>query len=94
MPEQKSRLKWHKQMETIIKESLLQRVERALETIRPFLIADGGNIEVVDLTDTMELLVMMTGSCDTCQMKDSTLKGGVEGTIMGSVPEIKKVIAV
>jgi Fe-S cluster biogenesis protein NfuA len=81
-------------METAIKEALLQRVERALETIRPFLIADGGNIEVVDLTDSMELHVMMTGTCETCQMKESTMRGGVEGTIMGFVPEIKKVIAV
>lgn len=81
-------------MEAVVKEALLQRVEKALETIRPFLLADGGNIEVVDLTDSMELHVMLTGTCETCQMKDSTVRGGVEGTIMGSVPEIKKVIAV
>lgn len=80
-------------MEASVKEALLMRVERALEGIRPFLIADGGNIEVVDLTDDMELHVMLTGTCDTCQMKESTIRGGVEGTILGSVPEIKKIIA-
>lgn len=81
-------------MEQLTKDNLMTRVERALEAIRPFLIADGGNIEVIDITDDMELQVMMTGSCDTCQMKDSTLKGGVEGTIMSAVPEIRKVIAI
>jgi Fe-S cluster biogenesis protein NfuA len=80
-------------MEASEKQALIERVNRALETIRPFLEADGGDIEVVDLTNDYELQVMMLGSCDTCQMKESTLKGGVEGTIMSSVPEIKKVVA-
>jgi len=81
-------------MEASVKQEVLAKVERALQSIRPFLNADGGDIEVVDITDDMELQVMMTGSCDTCQMKDSTMKGGVEGTIMSSVPEIKRVIAI
>jgi Fe-S cluster biogenesis protein NfuA len=81
-------------MEQHTKDKLVARAEKALEAIRPFLIADGGNIAVVDITDDMELQVMMTGSCDTCQMKDSTLKGGVEGTIMSAVPEIRKVVAI
>lgn len=81
-------------MEATEKQILIDKVQRALETIRPFLEADGGDIEIVDITNDYELQVMMTGSCDTCQMKDSTLKGGVEGTILSSVPEIKKVIAI
>lgn len=81
-------------MDASEKKILIERVNRALETIRPFLEADGGDIEVVDLTNEYELLVMMTGNCDNCQMKESTLKGGVEGTILSSVPEIKKVVAV
>lgn len=81
-------------MEASEKQILIEKVQRALETIRPFLEADGGDIEVIDITNDYELQVMMTGSCDTCQMKDSTLKGGVEGTILSSVPEIKKVIAI
>ncbi|HUH73442.1 MAG TPA: NifU family protein [Chitinophagales bacterium] len=81
-------------MEASEKKILIERVNRALETIRPFLEADGGDIEVVDLTSDFELQVKMTGNCDTCQMKDSTLKGGVEGTVMSAVPEIKRVVAV
>lgn len=81
-------------MEASEKEILIGKVQRALETIRPFLEADGGDIEIVDITSDYELQVMMTGSCDTCQMKDSTLKGGVEGTILSSVPEIKRVVAI
>lgn len=79
-------------MEAAIKETLLGRAERALESIRPFLAADSGDIAIVDLTDALELQVMMTGSCETCGMKESTLKG-VEGTILSAVPEIKKIIA-
>lgn len=81
-------------MEASVKQSLIERATRALETIRPFLEADGGDIEVIDLTNDYELQVMMTGNCDNCQMKDSTLKGGVEGTVMSAVPEIKRVVAV
>jgi Fe-S cluster biogenesis protein NfuA len=81
-------------MEASEKQILIERVQRALETIRPFLEADGGDIEVVDLTNEYELQVMMTGNCDNCQMKESTLKGGVEGTILSSVPEIKRVVAI
>lgn len=81
-------------MEASEKQILIEKVQRALETIRPFLEADGGDIEIVDITNDFELQVMMTGSCDTCQMKDSTLKGGVEGTILSSVPEIRKIVAI
>lgn len=81
-------------MELAVKDALMHRAEQALEMIRPFLAADGGNIAVVDINDDMELLVMMTGSCDTCQMKDSTLKGGVEGTILSAIPEIKRVVSI
>lgn len=81
-------------MESEVKEQLIARVERALESIRPFLEADGGNIAVVDINDDMELQVMLTGSCETCPMSNSTMKGGVEGTILSAVPEIKKIISI
>ncbi len=74
------------------RENILDRVEKALETIRPFLIADGGNIEVIDLTDDMDLHVQLQGNCEICPMNTSTLRGGVEGTIRAAVPEINRII--
>jgi Fe-S cluster biogenesis protein NfuA len=74
------------------KEQILERVQHALETIRPFLIADGGDIEVIDLTDDLDLHVQLQGNCEICPMNTSTLRGGVEGTIRAAVPEIKRII--
>lgn len=80
-------------METSEKQLLLKRVETALETIRPFLIADGGDIEVVDLTSDYELRVKLIGNCEVCEIRNNTLKGGVEATVLTSVPEIKRIVA-
>lgn len=80
-------------METTEKQILLERVGNALETIRPFLKADGGDIEVVDITDDFILQVKLIGNCEYCEIKENTLKGGVEATVLSSVPEIQKVIA-
>lgn len=74
------------------KEQILERVQYALETIRPFLIADGGDIEVIDLTDDLDLHVQLQGNCEICPINTSTLRGGVEGTIRAAVPEIKRII--
>ncbi|MCO5248250.1 MAG: NifU family protein [Chitinophagales bacterium] len=81
-------------MDASEKKELIERVERALDSIRPFLKADGGDIEIVDITDNFELQVNMVGNCDACMMKQLTLKGGVEGTVLSAVPEIIKVSAV
>lgn len=74
------------------KEQILERVQHALETIRPFLIADGGDIEIINLTDDLDLHVQLQGNCEICPMNTSTLRGGVEGTIRAAVPEIKRII--
>ncbi len=81
-------------METSEKQLLLKRVQNALETIRPYLIADGGDIEIVDLTGDYELKVKLLGNCSFCEIKENTLKGGVEATVLGAVPEIQKIISV
>lgn len=76
------------------KESILARVEQALTTLRPHLEIDGGNIEVVELTDDMTLKFKWMGNCETCSMSPMTMKGGVEHTIKSFVPEIKKIEAI
>jgi Fe-S cluster biogenesis protein NfuA len=76
------------------KTQLLERVESALSGIRPHLAADGGNIEVVDITDEMCVLVKWIGTCETCSMSAMTMKAGIEFTIKSAIPEIKTVMAV
>jgi Fe-S cluster biogenesis protein NfuA len=71
-----------------------ERVEIALESIRPFLEADGGNVELVNITDEKVVEIELIGACKTCNMSMMTLKAGIEETIKKSVPEIVSVVAV
>ncbi len=69
------------------------KVELALDKIRPALRADGGDVELVDVKDGVAT-VRLTGACGSCPMSTMTLKMGVERVIMEEVPEIKELIAV
>ena len=72
---------------------LRETVEIALQEIRPFLEADGGNISIVDVTeDTVS--VQLEGACLGCSVNQMTLKNGAEATIKRHAPQIKKVIEV
>lgn len=73
------------------KENLIQRVEAALNTIRPHLISDGGDIKVVDITTDNKVLVKLLGSCESCPMSFMTMKAGVEMSIKSLVPEITSI---
>lgn len=73
---------------------LKERVERALDSMRPYLEADGGNVKVLDISDEGVARLELLGSCGTCPMSAMTFKGGLEETILRAVPEIKKVEAV
>ncbi len=75
-------------------EALKERVEKALEKIRPYLVADGGDISIVDITDDMVVQVEMTGACNGCPYSMQTLKAGVEMAVRNEVPEIKEVVDV
>ncbi|MEB2777106.1 NifU family protein [Algoriphagus sp. D3-2-R+10] len=73
---------------------LREQIEFALDTIRPYLEADGGNVRIVELTDDMVLKLELLGSCGTCPMSTMTLKAGVEEAIKRAIPEIIRVEAV
>jgi Fe-S cluster biogenesis protein NfuA len=77
-----------------MEEHFRERVERALDSIRPFLEADGGNVRIVELTPDMVLRLELTGTCSSCPMSTMTLKAGVEEAIKRDIPEIMKVEAV
>ena len=80
-------------MQTLSEESLKNRVEKALDSIRPYLEADGGNVEVKEITDDMTVKLELVGACSSCPMSSMTFKAGLEEAILRSVPEIKKVEA-
>ena len=73
-------------------EAIRERVEKALEKIRPYLVADGGDISVVDITEDMIVRVELKGACNGCPFSMQTLKAGVEIAVRNEVPEIKEVI--
>lgn len=73
---------------------LLQRVEAALDTIRPYLEADGGNVSVEEITPEMVVRLRLLGSCGSCPMSIMTLKAGIEQAIKRSVPEIEAIEAI
>lgn len=70
-----------------------EKVEKALESIRPALQADGGDIQLISVEDGI-VKVRLTGACGGCPMSQMTMAQGVEQVIKKAVPEIKKVIAV
>ena len=74
--------------------TLKERVEEALNEVRPMLAADGGSIELVDVTDDGKVSLRLTGACSACPMSSMTLKMGVERVIKKRIPEIKEVVAV
>lgn len=73
---------------------LIERIEKSLDNIRPYLQSDGGNIKVLEVTEDWIVKVEMQGSCISCPMSSMTLKAGVEESIRNAFPEIKGVEAV
>lgn len=70
------------------------KVIAALEKIRPMLKADGGDIELVEVSSDGKVKVKLTGACGCCPMSQMTLKNGVEKILKKEVPAVKEVIAV
>lgn len=75
-------------------QELYNRVETAIESIRPYLKDDGGDVKVVEITDDMEVRVELQGACASCSMSPSTMKAGIEEAIKRAVPEIKSITAI
>ena len=75
-------------------EALKARIEKALEKIRPYLVADGGDISVVEITEDGVLKVELKGACNGCPFSMQTLRAGVELAVRNEVPEIKEVVEI
>jgi Fe-S cluster biogenesis protein NfuA len=70
------------------------KVQEVLELIRPALQADGGDVELVDVSDDGIVSVRLTGACGSCPMSTMTLKMGIERTLREKLPEVKEVVQV
>lgn len=70
---------------------LTDRIEAALNDIRPYLEADGGNVKILELSEDRVLKLEFVGACGTCPMSTMTFKAGIEAAIKRFVPEINKI---
>ena len=73
------------------KESIMRKLRNIIEQVRPYLQQDGGDVNLVDLTDDGVVLVELTGACGSCPYSTMTLKNGIESVIKKAIPDIKEV---
>lgn len=73
---------------------LIERIDQALNDIRPHLAVDGGDVEVVDVTDDLTVRIKWIGNCEGCAMSTMTMRAGIEQAIRGKIPEVMGVEAV
>ena len=81
-------------MSTSEKKELLQRIDLALNDVRPHLKVDGGNVELVDVTEDNIVKIKWLGACESCNMSVMTMRAGVEQTLRSKIPQIQSVEAI
>ncbi|PWJ58282.1 Fe-S cluster biogenesis protein NfuA [Dyadobacter jejuensis] len=75
------------------KEKTLALIEQALDTVRPYLQADGGDVKLIEMTEDRTVVLELLGSCQSCPMSMMTFKAGLEESIRKAVPDINRVVA-
>jgi Fe-S cluster biogenesis protein NfuA len=81
-------------MEKLAKENVIKKVTKAIETIRPYLVTDGGDVELIEVTSDLIVKVKLIGACDGCPFSMQTLKAGIEQAIKKELPNLKELISV
>ncbi len=76
------------------KPELRRRVDEALDSIRPYLKADGGSVRLLDITEDMVVELELLGACGECPISEMTLRAGIEQTIKRAVPDVTRVEAI
>jgi len=71
-----------------------EKIEIALQSIRPFLQKDGGDVELVEVTKDNVVHVRLLGACESCSMSTMTLRAGIEEAVKNAIPEVRSVVAV
>ncbi len=79
-------------MTAMDQQAWIAKLEAALNNIRPHLEADGGDVEIVKITEELDVHIRWIGNCETCDMSAMTLKAGIEQTIKSQFPEINQVV--
>jgi len=74
--------------------TMQNQIAEALETIRPYLQADGGDVEIVEVTESSDVILRLTGACSTCEMSEMTMTAGIEETLRKSIPGLGKISAI
>jgi Fe-S cluster biogenesis protein NfuA len=80
-------------MDQAKRQDLEKRVNETIDMVRPYLVADGGDIQFVELTEDMVVKVQLLGACGSCPYSLQTLKNGVEQAVKKQIPEIKEVVS-
>lgn len=75
-------------------EELRSKVQEALDGIRPFLQADGGDVQLIDIDANMKVRLKLMGACKSCEISHMTMKAGIEESIRRFLPEVGEVVAV
>ncbi len=78
---------------SINKQEIEAKVLSSMEQLRPFLLADGGDMELMEITDDAVVVVRLLGACSDCSMSMMTLKAGLEEAVKRNAPEVKSVVA-
>ena len=78
----------------IDKTGIESKVREAMDQLRPFLHADGGDMELVEIKDDATVVIRLLGSCQSCSMSMMTLKAGLEESVKRIAPEVKEVVAI
>ena len=81
-------------MGIITDQNILDKVEEALNQVRPYLESDGGDIRLIEVTDDFVVKVKLLGACSDCQVSMMTLKAGVEQAVKKVLPQVKEVVDV
>jgi Fe-S cluster biogenesis protein NfuA len=80
-------------MDETRRQDLEKRINESIDIVRPYLVADGGDIKFVELTDDLVVKVELLGACGSCPHSLQTLKNGVEQAVKKQIPEIKEVVS-
>ena len=73
---------------------MIEQVKEVLETVRPALQADGGDVELIEVTEDGIVKVKLVGACGHCPMSTMTLKMGIERALKAKIPEVKEVVQI
>jgi Fe-S cluster biogenesis protein NfuA len=73
---------------------LTLKIEAVLDTIRPYLQADGGDVELVEVLSNNDVILRLTGACSSCSMSEMTMTAGIEESLRKSIPDLGKIVAV